>query len=1260
MSTQNKITAALTALVMIFGTSAAPCIKAAADTDSISAVQENGAVHISTAEDLIRFSSECTYDKNSKGKKYILDCDITVNEEFLPIPTFSGEFDGNGHSISGFTVSEGGSMLGLFLCIEERGTVKNLRVNGRIYTDGTAEQCGGIAAVNRGKIINCSFSGIIKGTEILGGIAGTNEETGLISACSAEGAIHGNKSAGGIAGINNGTVISCENLSLVNTDVNDESFSITDISLDDLGLSDRSADIADIGGIVGSSVGTVQNCTNKGNVGYAHVGYNIGGIAGRQSGYVTGCVNYGEINGRKDTGGIVGQAEPYTAVFFSESKLDTLRTQLNTLSDSLADAVDHAESRSDTATDDMDSVIGKLDALKSSADSFLDEADRIINYDVDSINEISSRISDISGMLSPAADNFADAADSLDSSMDYITEAVDCLKDSMDSADLAFDELAFVTEDLNDAVNSFRNASDSLESSLDSLKKALGDPDAMDRAMKGLSQSLDDMGKALKELSYSSDDAVTSAVSFFDRASEQIAQYKPRVINALQTIAQNAGNIGSDFTNLSNAVSGISSSISNGSGDYSQYIGDLNNSMQNIASGASAKVFAAFGELSYALYGILSEGARQDYSSYSSDGSFVNALESVGQRLHNMGNASEGLFGSLSDITGEPDIPSFDDMIEYLKQANSSVDEAADYIQNVIDAFDAANGYFDDSFVSAVAAITAISNASDGISSASEKFSEGMSQTADTLDYFSSLDEVDFIGADDKLTDCGDLMGDNIADLLDILKDVSDNTDMTSDVLADDLRKINNEARDAYNTILDMADDLSSTSTDIEDYTEDISAEDTKGFSNGKTASCTNYGNVNADVNAGGITGTMGVDLEFDPESDIITHGERNIDFIMKSKTVTRECINYGNITSKKDGAGGIAGSMETGCLINCTSYGFIESTDGNYVGGAAGRSDSAVHNCRVMAHISGGDYVGGICGQGKDIADCIGYVIIDESRDNSGMIAGFADMYSEDSVITGNVFVDIDAAKGGRSKGAVNGTSYENRAYPVTYEQLIEEYTLPAAFTDLKLTFTADGKTVDTVYFDFGDSLTEDKIPDIPYKDGCYALWEDFDRTSLVFSEEIKADYHKYITSLPSAEVRENDRPVFLIEGKFGISDKIYAAAKEGSSDSCTSWTLTVPDSISGKNESGYTVRYRPAEGTENTLLNITADGVPYGEEVKADGSYFVFRISGSEITVEEVKDSRTLVMTIAICAAAAVLILIIVLAAAKKKRKKNKKASK
>ena len=65
----------------------------------------------------------------------------------------------------------------------------------------------------------------------------------------------------------------------------------------------------DTGGVAGRSSGMILTSVNTGTIGYEHVGYNVGGIVGRTDGLVSGCVNQGCVLGRKDVGGIAGQAE---------------------------------------------------------------------------------------------------------------------------------------------------------------------------------------------------------------------------------------------------------------------------------------------------------------------------------------------------------------------------------------------------------------------------------------------------------------------------------------------------------------------------------------------------------------------------------------------------------------------------------------------------------------------------------------------------------------------------------------------------------------------------------------------------------------------------------------------------------------------------------------------------------------------------------------------------------------------------------------
>ncbi len=1199
-------------------------------------------VHISSAEDLVKFASACVYDKYSKGKTFVLDCDISLSgTDLLTIPSFGGEFLGNGHTVSELIITEKGTEMGFFRHIEESGVVKDLNVKGEVVPDGSCDVCGGIAGVNRGKIINCSFGGVVSGENTIGGIAGLNEETGLISACTSGGVVRGSHFTGGIAGQNIGDIIGCENYASVNTEVNDESFSLDDLK--EIGMTEQAADMTDAGGIGGFSSGTIQNCVNNGSVGYPHIGYNMGGIVGRQSGYVSGCENNGEINGRKDTGGIAGQAEPYTSIFFAEKKLDTLREQLNSLSDTLDMTITHAEERSDESSSDIDIVIDRLESVKNSADNFLDETDRVINEDVDSINEISTRISDLIEMLTPAADSLSEASDALSSALDKISSAVKTFETSMEYADKGMDDLQFLADDLSDAADKIKSASDEVSSALDSLKKAIGDPLSVQDALDRLSDGFDDMGSALGSLSRTCADGIEALSELSDKA----GKYLPMVTDALKQAADGAEKLGKSFSDSSGSLRSIAYLIRSGCVDPSDYAYYLGNIADSFDASAAAEIFSAFSGLAKGIYGILSSETENDYNTViRKRTSFSEAGKNAEEDIKDAGSAAEDIFGSVSDITGGLDALSFDKMIDGLKNADVNIGSSAEYIRSAMDSIGAASDDFDDAFLFAMAAVAQLSSASDDLSAASDKFSDSMDVVAETFDYFSNLEKVEFIGADDALADSRDLLGESSDDLLDVLKSTADGADITSDLLGEDLRSINNKARDAYNTLLDIIDDISNTSVDPEDHTDDISASDTYGRSDGKIADCRNYGSVNADVNAGGIAGSMSVELDFDPEGDLEISGERSADFMYKSKTVTRDCTNFGDVTSKKDGAGGIVGSIETGCLINCTAYGHISSEDGGMVGGAAGNSEAAVYGCKTMVRLSGNDHIGGISGTVREMTDCISFSVIDKSGEHTGMLAGTADMYSG-SEIRGNVFVDPSLLTGERSAGGIDGISYEGRAFPISYEEMVNDYTVPRDFKELKLTFTADGKTVGTIGFEYGGSVSEEDVPQIPPKEGYFADWGDKELVWLTFSEEVEAVYSKYTTSLASDETRGDTKPLFIAEGKFTDRDKLQVTEEKGG------YTLTIP--LSDAENSEYIIRYLPEGDVKKTLLTITSDNTAVSPEVTADGSYLVFSVRGRNITVTESK-KPSYILPAAVCGGC-VLIIILAAAGAAKKKKRNKK---
>ena len=122
---------------------------------------------------------------------------------------FSGIFDGNGHTISGLRI-EGRTVdnSGLFGYVEG-GTIKNLNlkdinISAKEFTGGIAGKIKRTVLPNQNLLINCSFSGNIKGTNNVGGMAGAimaqsyvkpnyrNGDLSSVKYCLSSGKVEGN------------------------------------------------------------------------------------------------------------------------------------------------------------------------------------------------------------------------------------------------------------------------------------------------------------------------------------------------------------------------------------------------------------------------------------------------------------------------------------------------------------------------------------------------------------------------------------------------------------------------------------------------------------------------------------------------------------------------------------------------------------------------------------------------------------------------------------------------------------------------------------------------------------------------------------------------------------------------------------------------------------------------------------------------------------------------------------------------------------
>lgn len=408
---------------------------------------EEHIIIIETEEDLRRMAKNCAFDHWSEGKTFVLQKDIQlVKDDFLPIPTFSGIFEGNGHTISSISITDSVSPAGFVGILQEKGVIKDLNVKGTIVTSGEADQIGGIAGVNYGSILNSSFDGYINGENNIGGIAGINETSGEIRNCNLKGEIMGDHSTGGITGWNKGTVFGCINQGNVNDKSEAVKYEFPALSLStlvNLNTTENVAAHTDTGGIAGFSEGKIYYCLNEGTIGYQHVGYNVGGIAGRtKQAYIQNCSNAGNILGRKDVGGITGQIEPLMEVEYLTDKFQILDQEL------------------DEFLNLLDNTYSDIDAMGSKASGLMKDISYYVN---------TARVA--AGGLSADSEEFYEE---YNFSISGMTQGMNTLKDDLDKLEWNKEDSPSVSENgLPSVSNNDLSLENPYEDELDASKNAV-------------------------------------------------------------------------------------------------------------------------------------------------------------------------------------------------------------------------------------------------------------------------------------------------------------------------------------------------------------------------------------------------------------------------------------------------------------------------------------------------------------------------------------------------------------------------------------------------------------------------------------------------------------------------------------------------------------------------------------------------------------------------------------------------------------------
>lgn len=1032
---------------------------------------ESNTVIISDEKDLEKLSKKCTLDSWSVCKTVVLENDIKLSKkcDFLPIPTFGGNFEGNGYTISGIKLKTTGSHQGFFRYIQESGVVSNLNLEGEILPDGSKNYIGGIAGENNGLIQFCDFEGTVKGESTVGGIVGFNNEKGKIQSCISGGKVDAKTMVGGIAGKNSGFILKAQNNSEVNTveqkyennvmntetDVESVVENIKNSEDDNEGEGIMSG-TSDIGGIAGISNGVIQGCINNGTVGYQHVGYNIGGIAGRQSGYMLGCQNNAKVFGRKDVGGIVGQAEPYIILNISENNLASLKDELHKLNSMINNFVDTNDNAMDEISDHLDTISQYSKNASDEAEKLLNEGKDFVNNTIDTIND------DITNVNNTVADTFANIANITNS----INKFGPVFKDMGESAKLISKSIDQMKEAI-DGVEFFRP---DLKEPMDELSDALDDlSDGMDY----LSTACDKIQKALENL----DDAVV--IYNKDKVKYAILDLRDSIMllnEAKRKIETNILNIRSIITDKPDSVKDLTDNVKK----LQEYLNNIENALKSAQT--------ALSNMSDAL---------SDLANYMEiDGS---ALRDA---MTDMKSAAKNLKLAMDKINSS------------IKGINSGINNAYDRLDD----------YLDDT-------MSKLNNTKKQLSEAMNTLSSGISGIADLSGDISdilseiSFDEPDFfIKSNDNIK----ISSEN---LFDSLSSISDEIDAMKDTTKNQKKKIENDVKSIVEQfdvitflIFGQVEDMESSTANfsLEDLIEDVSEEDISNTRQGKIMECTNYGEVSADRNIGGIAGAMAIEYAQDPEDDI--DKPDSLKFTYRTKAILQKCVNEGKVNGKKDCVGGVVGDGDLGTVYYCENYADVSSSDGKYVGGVAGLGKFSLKKSFSKASIEGKSYVGGIAGKIDSMSSC--YAISDVKGDEYiGAVIGETDSNEN---VKGCYYVD-------KNVGGIDGISYLGHAEPISYEKLRNADQIPKRFKSFNITFMIDDKAVETKDAEYGAKISDIVYPDISDKDKYYGKWEEPDEKTVTKDMVINAEYVPWVTILESSENNDTGNlAIGIAEGKF------------------------------------------------------------------------------------------------------------------------------
>ena len=885
---------------------------------------------------------------------------------------------------------------------------------------------------------------------------------------------------GGIAGVNRGTIAQCAYTGVMDAP-------------------DR------VGGIAGinEAAGALINCTSSGVISGEHF---TGGIAGENYGSIIQCTNKARINTRgeevspdldgidwgnlnstenipacTDTGGIVGYSKGVLQGCVNFGDVGYPHTGYNVggiagrQAGYVNNCVNHGNIR---GRKEVGGIIGQMEPYTQ------------LRFQEDTLQRMAEELSTLQSLMGTALDNtdrsrqqlsahltaVGDLTDSARGDVGGLLEdlemwgdgTVDTVNDLSARISRVLDRAVPVMEDLEEGTGQIGGAVGQLEEALRTLENA-GD---------SASQGAKVLREALKELR-----------GAFDRVEQAMAA------------------VGEALEHLKEAV-GLDKETGEAEKELDQALGELSDALKETAD----------------TVGNVTDAAEdlEDQPGWQETADAATSLETVGKALRESASAVDTARGAgeslLPGATGDPE--ALQTLMEHLEEALEHMTAASGKIREALDRLQDAAPHWEDMGDKAQEASQRFRKALRTMKDAGDAMDSALSGLKELLKEQTEQPALEFPKLDSAFHEKEDSLSTTLDRLSQELRSMQSTADGVGDTLGGDLRRIN----DQFGVITNL---LRDSGEEEEDRVVDTSEED-HSITMGTAADCVNRGGVEGDVNTGGVAGSMAVELDFDPEDDIVRQGDASVNFQYLTHAVLRACVNHAAVTGRKDCVGSVVGRAEVGVITGCQGYGSVESSSGAYVGGIAGRSAVPIRDCWAKCDLSGGSHVGGIAGLAEDqLSGCRTLVRMEETA-YSGAIAG-----ETQGTLADNYFVSDDL-------GGVDGISYAGQAEPVAYGDLLD-LGAPEEFSTFALTFTADDVAVKQVSFSYGKGIREDDIPVVPEKEGFYGAWEEFDRTALTFDDTIKAVYTPWVTTL------SDEDGSILAEGTFAPGTELRTSEEQG-----------------------------------------------------------------------------------------------------------------